>query len=299
MSGDDEAAVLEERDPERSWALFLEACTRTVDRVALRVTRDEEEARNVAAEILVRIHADWPALLERFRAACEGAGVRPALRVWLAVVARNLAIDVVRSIHGRPTVPRPIARLPKWQQRLWRLVLVDGRPLTDAAETLRAEGVWSGELGDLAAALDEVRAALPDGATSAGRRRPRLVSAPYPAGDDDDSRGPDPASSETDEPDTTAQRRAAHAALGEILAEFGAEERLVLRLYSLEGLRASQVAQVLGHDSPDRIYELFKKLLARLRRRAEERGLDAADVAALADFDWSASLADGPEASGG
>ena len=177
MAGDPDRALLAALDPARAWTLFLETRTRTVDRVALRVTRDEEESRNVAAEILVRIHADWPALLARYRAACEGARTPPALRVWLAGVARNLAIDVVRSIHGRQVVPRPVARLPKWQQRLWQLVLVDGGSLTDAAEALRAEGAWSGELSDLAAALDEVRAALPDGGSSASRRRPRLLAA--------------------------------------------------------------------------------------------------------------------------
>lgn len=71
-SAEVEFAFLGERDPERAWAEFLVACMGTVERAVRRTAIDSEEARDVVAEVLTRIHADWPALLERYAAGGGG-----------------------------------------------------------------------------------------------------------------------------------------------------------------------------------------------------------------------------------
>lgn len=81
----------------RSWRSFLDLYADTVLRAAGRAARDPEEGRNVGAEVLKRLAERWPGLLDGYRSASGRAG----FSTWLAVVARNHAIDVLRSWHGR------------------------------------------------------------------------------------------------------------------------------------------------------------------------------------------------------
>ena len=279
-------ALLDEPDPERAWQLFLDGCLPTIERVARSVTGEGEAARDVSAEVLRRMKSDWPALLRRYQHSRTRA--QAGFRVWLAVVARNLAIDVLRAQHGRTVMPRPVARMPEWKQCLWKLVFVEECALADAGAELAAERLWTGDLSALAVAVDEIEAALPGSPRARPRPRPRAVGR---GGSNGDGRDLEPESRPAEAPDAMAARRLAHEALREILGEFDSEERFLVRTYFLEDKTASQVARVTGLVGANQVYEKIRGLMQRLRRAAERSDLGTEDLAALADFDWQAVLA--------
>ncbi len=111
---------LSEPDPDRSWGEFVAASMGTIDRAAARAVRDRDLAADVASEVLERLAKDWPALLRRY----EASPRRADFFVWLSVVARNLAVDVLRSRFGRAHVDaqlrslQPIAKIEERAREL-------------------------------------------------------------------------------------------------------------------------------------------------------------------------------------
>ena len=276
--------LLDETDPERSWRLFLETYLGTIDRAVRRSPLDEDEAGDVAAEVARRIHADWPALLEAYRAAC--ARTPAGFRLWLAVVARNLATDIVRERRGRSMVPRPITRLAGWKQALWRGVYLAGRDLTEVRLELSRP---SDEVAD---AIQEIEAALAIGARA--RLRARVRGGIGQVGEVQPS-VPDPATGPDQEPGVQAARDRVHGAAHEILEELSPDERSLLRIYFLQEATAQEVAPLVGASGPRQVYERVRVLIARLRTSFEERGLEPSDMDHLADFDWETPLDGGRE----
>jgi RNA polymerase sigma factor (sigma-70 family) len=282
-----EFAFLGERDRERSWAGFLETCLGTVERAVRRAAIDAEEARDVLAEVLTRIRADWPVLLERYAAGKREVGA--AFRPWLAVVARRLAIDVLRSWHGRPTPPRSVQRMPPVRQRLFQLLYRERRRLEEAYDVLVAEGAFAGGYAELAAEVRLLEDELPPEARAAAAtpRRPARAR----GGDAEADGRSEPAASAGERPAELAARRGAHAGLARILAELGRDERLLLRAYYLEGATAADAARLTGAASARAVYERAQKLLGRLREALGRHGLGPEDLTLLTDFDWTAALA--------
>lgn len=295
---ENEFAFLAEPDPERAWSGLLAQCLGTMERAAGRVALDAEEARDVLADVLERLRSDWPGLLERYRAGrsayaasvAEPAGFRP----WLAVVCRRLAIDALRSRHGRPTPPRAVQRMEPLGQRLFELLYRERKPLEVAYDTVIREGLFRGAYADFAASVGALEDALPAAAriAAAAPRRPeraRGAGAGEQAGQDEPSAGA------AERPAELAARRAAHGALGAVLAGLDVDERLLLRAYFLEGAAAVDVARLLGTSGPRAVYDRAQRLIPALREAFERRGLGPEDLGYLMDFDWNGALA---EASG-
>jgi RNA polymerase sigma factor (sigma-70 family) len=278
-------AFLDERDPERAWAGFLAECLGTVQRAVRRTALDAEEARDVVAEVLTRIHADWPALLARYAAGRRE--VDPSFRPWLAVVARRLAIDVLRAWHGRPTPPRAVQRMPAVRQRLFHLLYRERRRLEEAYDLLVAEAAFSGTYAAFAAEVRTLEDELPPEARAAAATRRRPARA---VGGDPEGRVSEPADRGADRPAELAARRAAHDGLARILAEMGADERLLLRAYYLEGATAADAARLTGANGARTVYDRVQGLLKGLREAFARRGLGPEDLTLLTDFDWTSAL---------
>ncbi len=270
-------SFLDETNPEKSWVSFVELCLGTIDRAARRATVDGDTADDVAAEVLGRLRVDWPELLRRYL----DAGGEAPFRVWLSVVARRAAIDVLRARHGRRAVPRAVQRLAPWIQRLWALTFQEQRPLTEAAEALRAEGAWQGDLSELAEAYQELDRTLPDQAKVP--LGPQAAVAPS-AEAESSIPSPDPG------PATELAHGGTRGALSEVLRELLPEERHLVRVYFLEGSTAKGVAVAMSLGSPERVYEKIKAVMRKLRSAAESRDLGPTDLAALGDFDWTEAL---------
>ena len=195
------------------WDDFVALHAERVQRAARRVCRDDDEAADVSAEVLAAFHADWPALWARHRPDRGGR-----FETWLAVVARNAAIDCLRRRHGR-----------------------------DARQA------------DVVA----------------------LESVPEPAGS-----APGPEESEA--------RARTRASWTEILRGLAGDERVLLRLYFLEGRDAEELRIRFGGRTRSQVYNRVHTLTKKLEAAAREAGLGVEDVAVLAAFDWSTLLGEEP-----
>lgn len=270
-------AFLAEPNSEESWVSFVEICLGTIDRAARRATLDQDTADDIASEVLGRLRSDWPELLRRY---ADSGGGAP-FRVWLSVVARRAAIDVLRSRHGRRAVPRSVQRLEPWRRRLWFLTFQEQRSLTETAETLRAEGAWQGEISELTEAFLELEGTLPDQA--------KAPPAPFTS-TKSVTEGEDSIPSRTLDPATELAHGGARGALLGVLQELLPEERHLVRIYFLEGATAKGVAAAMSLGHPEQVYEKIKAVMRKLRSAAESRDLGPMDLAALGDFDWTQAL---------
>ena len=290
-----EPEFLKDPESENAWSAFVDLCLGTIDRAARRVASDEDLARELAADVLTRFHDDWPAILHRYLESKR----RSNFRVWLAVVARHAAIDVLRARRGREAKPRAIARLPRWEQRLWEFTSVEDLPLTEAADGLRGEGLWDGTLEELAERFAALQRELPDHVLNRADRGVRVER----AGPESDDRAREAADSSHPSPEREIARRRIHAAWHQLLGELDPEDRSLVRIYFLEGAAADAVARMSGWASgmtrPEQVYERAKRLVKKLRSAAETRGLGPSDLSALADFDWGRALGSSPGANGG
>ena len=95
----------------------------------------------------------------------------------------------------------------------------------------------------------------------------------------------EPASPPAEAPDALADRRAAHAALRETLAEFDNEERFLIRIYFLEDATAADVGRLTGLGGANQVYEKIRGLMRRLRSTVEQNGLHATFGTFGNDFD--------------
>ncbi|MEM7305544.1 MAG: sigma-70 family RNA polymerase sigma factor [Planctomycetota bacterium] len=287
-----EFAFLEERDPDLAWSQLLDSCLGTIERAVRRVVQDDEESRTVVAEVLDRIHTDWPSLIERYQAGRDEE--RGSFRPWLAVVVRRLAIDVLRSLHGRPTPPRAVQRMSPVQQRLFQLLYRERRRLEEAYDVLVAEDTFSGTYAELAVEVRGLEDGLPASARVAAATPRRPARAAGGAGEDDGA-PPEPVDRGSQPPSELLARRAAHEGLAGILAELSQNERLLLRAYYIEGATARDVARLVGATSERSVYDRVQALVGRLRAALERAGLGPDDLQDLMDFDWNTNLERGAQ----
>lgn len=279
-------ACLRESDPEQAWATFLQDHVDTVYRSVGRACSDDETARDVAAEVLTRLHDGWPDTVRRYEQ--QGRGKRCRFDTWLAVVVRNLAIDVLRSWHGRRMLPRSVSRRPRWHQSLYRLVYWEGRSVAEAYEVLVTGEEFEGSLAEVADTIHDLHATLP---ASSRLPLPRVVSLEVPAAAGDEE-GTTMELPDTTAPDAESGQVAddARTRLSGIMSRLDPNERLLLRMYFLEGVGAAELVQVVGVRSRSQVYTKVHGLLDRLRKALRDEGLDIGDLEHLLDFDWLGTL---------
>jgi len=278
---------------EKLHELFLAASSLPPERWRSYLEAREDVDASVVAEVLTRLHADWPALLKKYAAGRREAD--SSFRPWLSVVARRTAIDVLRSWHGRPTPPRSVQRMTPVRQRLFQLLYRERRRLEQAYDALVAEGAFAGTYAELAAEVRVLEDELPSEARAAAATPRRPARAAGGGGGDDEDGPAEPADRGAERPDELVDRRGAHERLARILGELDGGKRLLLRAYYLEGATAADAARLTGAASPRAVYDRAQGLLAGLREAFDRHGLGPEDLTLLADFDWTTALAEEDE----
>ena len=241
---------------EEAWVPFLERYADVVYRAAQRATSDPDEARNLAADVLERMRADWPEVLRSFLASARGE--RADFSVWLAVVARRLAIDCLRSRYGRRTVPAGIRRAAPWLRRAWRLRVVEERPLEEVWSSLRSLEGAPPSVGELALEIAPYEG--PQTPTGMARAKPPGLGEFEPAS------APSPAAS------------GGREQLSKVLAKLSGDDRLLLRLYFLEGASAEALRRLHGSATRSQVYNRIHTLLGKIRVQLESQGLSMEDL---------------------
>lgn len=248
----DGARLLEEHLPE---------IERIVEVVCRRrgVSGDEaDDFRSWALERL--IEADY-AILRKFRG-------DSSLRTYLVVVVNNLFRDHIVRLRGRWRPSAQAERMGTVGVALEELLHRKGRTLREASTELRSRGVCDLSVRRLA----ELAALLPDREPLRPERVDPVVLEKLP--------GDGGADREVLRAESAERRGGVLDALEGALSRLASEDRLIIRLRFLEGLSVAHIARTLGLEQKP-LYRRIERVLRKLRRGLEDRGVTGAGVAAL------------------
>jgi RNA polymerase sigma factor (sigma-70 family) len=238
--------LLRDGQPDAAWDALLERYQRLIFAAIRHYVSDRDDVMDVFTSLCASLRADDFA---RLRGQPTGAGGAVRFSTWLVAVVRNQTVDWLRARDGRSRRRLP-QQLSPLEQRVYQLVVIDGRSHREAFHTLA--GRDGGALSEhdfsaaLAAAYREMRA-WPQASRGALRHAvplPDTLAAP-----------PDPA--------TTEDGEQLAAALGSLPAD----ERLAVQLYVIDELPAAEVARIVGWPSAKAVYNRVGRALKALRRR--------------------------------
>ena len=256
-----------------AWEAFVIKYAGLILHVARRYVFAEDEARDVLADVL-------QSLREGKLSTYEG---RSRLSTWLALVARNAALDSGRKQAGRRSVPQGVRELDRRDQVVFRLYFQDGRTFDATLHALEAEGVGlsRSELVDALARID-------DAVTSRAMRRVLYNRAAHSTGEMsgrlleyvDYARAEDADRGRTDNPEALLIRREARERARRVLLTLqtlSPEEQRILRLRFQEGRSARQIAEHEGHGNQRRVFTVLERIRRQLRSRFGGEGVRRVD----------------------
>lgn len=218
-----------------------------------------DEAEELAGEVRLALVEDDYAVLAAYEGRCK-------MSTYLTVVAQRLLLAHRSRKWGRWRPSAEAQRLGPLAVRIEQLISRDGLTVEDAYQALRAvdPGLVRETVADFAGRLPP----------RSGRRfESEAALETLPSAEPT----PDEAVLASE---SAARRRRADAALHAALAEFPAQDQLVLRLRFVEGRKVVEIARGLALD-PRPLYRRIETLTRDLRRELERRGVSAAD------FGWA------------
>ncbi len=238
-------------DPKDLFLSHLEIVDRTCESVCRRNGVFDEDARDFAADVRLKLMEDDYAVIQKFRGMSSFA-------TYLDAVIANQFRDFRIKQWGKWRPSANARRLGPTAVLLERLLYRDGQTFEEACniiERMNSHGSSRSELRRLAAQL-----------------KPRLGRGPQgPAGLDDV-----PAAERTDAPVLDRERdeavETATRALERALAALPDEDRLIVRMHHCEGITLADIARQLQLDQKP-LYGRMKRLLDRLRAALEADGI--------------------------
>lgn len=240
------------------WPDFLDQCGYLLLQAARSVCRDEDEAADAFVFLCERLAERG---YRRLRAFDPVGAARPA--TWLRAVARNLALDYHRRVHGRFRIFESVARLPVLDQLVFRRRYRDRFSLEETLASLRPQ-LPALTLEAVAAADQRLGAVL----TSRQRfamavERPRIE--PLLTSDESDDRPPlDPPASGPSPEDVLAGVEL-RSRLRAALATLSPGDRLLIRLRLEQELTLAEIAVIAGFTGPQQADRHLREIYARLR----------------------------------
>jgi RNA polymerase sigma factor (sigma-70 family) len=230
-----------------AWDDFVTRYRRVIFAAIRYYTRDADEVMDVFAHVCEQLR-DRDA--RRLRAFDPGSGTR--VTTWLTAVVRNLTVDWFRSRRGRHSVNRTIAGLPAIQQKIFELVAGQGMSYREAYETVAQSSPMS-----FGVFLREVRG-LHTSLSGKANLFQELI-------------GRDP-TAELGDPLDDSVDVAILREVEEALESLPRDVRTAVQLFVVEGLTASEVAEVLEWDSAKKVYNTVYRALDQLRDRFHQSG---------------------------
>jgi RNA polymerase sigma factor (sigma-70 family) len=251
---------LQQGQPDVAWDEFLSRYRRLIFATIRHYTQDYDDGMEVFAHACEKLRADGMA---RLRSRAEDPSPRAQFSTWLVAVVRHAAIDWFRHRDGRQRLSALAQQLSPQRRRIFELVFLDRRSHVEAYELLRLQGAPELSFREFLVELREMYRAI------AGRGRGRVLRELGPVPPLDSTEG-DP-QHPVEAAERTERLRCA-------LQELRPEDRLAVELYVVEGLPAEHVAGILRLANAKAVYNRVYRVLADLRARLEQAGIQRGDL---------------------
>lgn len=245
-------------NPETTYLENLETIERIAAFVAGKGRLNADETVEFVQIVRVRLFENDYAIIRKF----EG---RSLLRTYLTTVILRLFRQWRVEMWGKWRPSAEARRLGDNAITLERLLTRDGFTLDEAVKILTTREGNAYTVGELEALYIRLPLRTP---------RPVLVS---------DDGIPEVAALDADADDRVESRdrecsaRSCAAALDAAVAQFDAEDRLILQLRFWKSLKVPEIAKIMGIDQK-KIYKRLDKLFAKLRSALETARVSRADV---------------------
>ena len=236
----------------------LERIDRIIDSICRRNGLRGDDADDLRSWLRSRLIEDDYAVFRKF-------GGRSSIGTYLTVVLTNLFRDYRIQQWGKWRPSAEATRLGPLAVQLERLLHRDGCSLQEAIQVIRAAGTQLPGDADLA----RIAARLP-------QRTARGPDAALP----DDLPATDKADYALRLQHMQQERADIEAALETAFRELAAEDVVILKLRFWEGLTVADIARTLRLDQKS-LYPRIPKLMATLRTRLENLGVESARIAGL------------------
>ncbi len=255
--------LINSRDPEEAWGLFLAEYSATILQVVRYIEHDSDFVPDCFQFVCEGLSANSFRRLRQFRT--KGPAV---FSTWLRAVVRNLCLDWRRKQFGRQRLFKSISRLSAFDQEVFRYLYERRLSFDEALQLLRSTfpGMTHNQIVESRTRVEEAlttnQLRLLDARLSrqAGQPRTKFENS-APVSDSAVDPAPDP------EAQAVLAERA--AALNRSLSRLPQRERLMIRLRFEQELTLEQIAKLLDLGNPQRVERQIKAVLAKLRDELE------------------------------
>jgi RNA polymerase sigma factor (sigma-70 family) len=267
------------REGAGAWEEFLDGFAGVLFRVVALFADTYDERMDLFLYLCDRLREDG---MRRVRAFQRRAEAPCRFSTYLTVVAKNLAVDFLRSKEGRYRPFSRVASLDETDRLLFEYHLRDGASMEETRSLLEGRHGIRLSLEEASRRAGAVGATLSANqrwkllARLASRRRTLSIDPVEEAALRDD-RPALPLPGPGGDPEQPLREREARRILQEALAAVGPRQRLALTLRFRDSLSAQEVARTLA-VSASQAEALIRDAVAEVRRRLAHSGVDRKDL---------------------
>jgi RNA polymerase sigma factor (sigma-70 family) len=275
------------REGAGAWEEFLEGFAGVLFRVVALFADSYDDRMDFFLYICDRLREDD---MKRVRAFQHRAEAPCRFSTYLTVVAKNMAVDFLRSREGRYRPFSRVASMDETDRLLFEYHLRDGASMEETRSLLQGRHGIRLSLEEASRRTAVIATALSANqrwkllARLASRRRTLSIDPVAEAAVHDDERGLPLPGGPGGDPEQPLREKEAREVLQEALAAVEPRQRLALTLRFRDALSREEVARTLA-VSPSQAESLIREAVAAVRRRLTHSGIDRAD---LEQAGWSA-----------
>ncbi|NNE36277.1 MAG: hypothetical protein HKN13_13645 [Rhodothermales bacterium] len=254
-----------QKNPEEAYAELLKRFSPVIIRMIRRFMYDQDEVMEVYTAVCERLRAKNFKALRRFR-------INKEITPWLSVVVANACRDRFRKKRFTSVPQSVIAKLDEREKLVFKYYYQEQYQHDHIVEIVKGKHSMSCSALDVAHALDKIESLL------SINKRWHLIQAlnqnkAMLSLEDLQSFGFEAASSDTTSPKHDPAKTNVDR-LAVALDQLESEDRLLVLLRFEQGMKASEIADVLAYDNHKYVYTRLRTIVNRLRRSIMEQKVD-------------------------
>jgi len=255
----------------QAWEAFLALYSKIIFGVVSNFASDYDERMELFVFICEALTKNNFKKLRLFKS--QGRKQKTKFATWLVLVAKNLCVDWYRKNNGRIRLIRAIDRLSQIDQRIFKLIYLDGNVYSHAFEVLHTDDHIQLKVSDFYRSISRIDKALTSKKyekLAANLNRHRLkISVDDVEKFHAQSQKMELPNKVGERPDVEFQRKESLRELLQAINKLPAQDKLIIRLWFEQGLTAKEISAVMKYEKSDFIYLKIKRVLASLKRKLE------------------------------